>query len=58
MYVERGWVGVRCGGVRCVEVEWEVRGLLCLHLLLAFIDIYFGYFENGKKEEEGSVGGV
>lgn len=35
-----------------------VRGLLCLHLLPAFIDIYFGYFENGMKEEGGSVGGV
>lgn len=39
-------------------VEWEVRGLVCLHLLLAFIDIYYGYFENEKKEKEGSVGGV
>lgn len=38
-------------------MEWEVRGLVCLHLLLAFIDIYFGYFGN-EKEEEGSVGGV
>lgn len=37
-------------------VEGELRRCVCLHLLLAFIDIYFGYLGNEKKEEGDVVG--
>lgn len=33
-------------------VEGELRRCVCLHLLLAFIDIYFWYLGNEKEEEE------
>lgn len=35
-----------------------MRRFVCLHLLLAFIDIYFGYSGNEKEEGGNVVGAV